>query len=146
MSVHIAPVSLPRVRRRRGCLGAIGFLLLGALACAVVFAVLNWRHVERARQWHPYGANGPVVTAWHTYTWGHYLDVGAVSLGYDRYELTAGEDPSGSYGEDVPVPRNFGPRYDDISKVQVTGDATGITITYPTKDRAFVPKANLKGR
>jgi len=146
MSVRSAPFPLARPRGRRGCLGALGYLILGALACALIVGVLNWRHIDRARQWHPYGAKGPVVTAWHAYTWGHYLDIGVVSFGYDRYELTAGEDPSGSYGEEVPVPTDFGPPYDDLSKIQVTGDASGITLTYDTKNRVFIPKSNLKGR
>lgn len=146
MSVRAAPMSLARPRRRLSCLGALGYVVLGAVACALAVGVLNWRHVDRVRQWHPYGAKGPVVTASHAYTWGHLLDLGVVSFGYDRYELTAGEDPSGSYGEHVPVPRDFSPRYDDLSKVRVTADASGITIAYPGKDRAFIPKANLKGR
>lgn len=136
MSVHSAPMSLARPRRRRGCLGALGYLILGALACALAVGVLSWRHIDRAKQWHPYGPKGPTVTAWHAYTWSDLL-------GYDRYELIAGDDPSGSYGEDVPVPRDFD---SDLAKVRVTANATGITITYPAGDRAFIPKANLKGR
>ena len=140
MSVHEAPITFARPRRARGCLGAIGGVIVGLLIAAVVVAALSWRHVDRARQWHPYGPKGPVVTVWHTYTWGR-----VVGLGYDRFEVTAGEDPSGTYGEDVPTPRHFSPG-DGLAKMRVTVDAKGVTVTYPGGDRAFVPKENLKGR
>lgn len=140
MSVHEAPITFARPRRARGCLGAVGGVVLGLVIAAVAVAALSWRHVDRARQWHPYGPKGPVVTVWHAYTWGH-----VAGLGYDRFEVVAGEDPSGSYGADVPTPRHFSPA-GDLAKMRVTAGSTGVTVTYPAGDRAFVPKKYLKGR
>lgn len=140
MSVHEAPITFARPHRARGCLGAIGCVILGLVIAALVVAALSWRHIDRARQWHPYGPKGPVITVWHTYTWGHL-----VGVGYNRYEVVAGEDPSGSHGADVPTPRHFSPG-NDLTKMHVTADSKGITITYPDGDHAYVPQENLKGR
>ena len=141
MSVHAAPMALSRPRRRRGCLGALGYLILGALACMVVGAVLLFPHGDRVRQWHPYGAKGPVVTVHHQWTWGR-----TSGFGYNRYEILAGEDPSGGYGEVVPIPSYLKPGTDELAKVRVTGGKAGITITYSPGDRVFIPEKNLKGR
>ncbi|HEY3681528.1 MAG TPA: hypothetical protein VGL93_00730 [Streptosporangiaceae bacterium] len=145
MSVREAPISLARPRPRRGCLGALGFVAVGVLICAIAATALTWTHTVRTRQWHPYGAKGPVVTVWRAYTWAGGLHDGLLG-GHDRYEMRAGADPSGRSGDDVPVPRGFGPRHDDLAKVTVTGDAHGVTVTFPGKEHAFVPKARLKAR
>lgn len=146
MSVHAAPMALARPRRRRGCLGALGYAILGALACLVLGIVLTIPHADRVRQWHPYGAKGPAVTVYHRWTWGHALSLDSLlPFGYDRYEILAGQDPSGSYGEVVPI-ADLTPGSGELAKVRVTGDKTGITITYSTGDQAFIPKANLYGR
>lgn len=140
-------MSLARPRRRRGCLGALGYAFIGAVACLIVGIVLSLPHGGRVRQWHPYGPKGPVVTAYHQYTWGHAISPEPLlSFGYDRYTFTAGDDPTGSYGAEVPMAPDFGPPDDDLSAVKVTGDDTGITVTYHGKSRGFVPKSSLELR
>lgn len=69
-----------------------------------------------------------------------------MTFGYNRYELIAGDDPSGSYGQVVPVPGYLTPGSGELAKLRVTGNARGITITYGPGDQAFIPKPNLKGR
>jgi hypothetical protein len=121
--------------------------VLGALACLAVGIVLSIPHGGRVRQWHPYGAKGPAVTAYHQYTWGHALSFEPfAAFGSDRYRLVAGVDTSGSYGQEVPVPDHLAPGSGELAKVRVTGAAAGVTITYSTRDRVFIPKANLKAR
>lgn len=147
MSVHLSPTPLPRRRSHRGCLGALGYAILGALACFIVGIVLNYPHSDRVRQWHPYGAGGPAVSVFHRWTWAWALNFGILNgAGYNRYEIVAGEDPSGTYGAPIAMPGYVSPGDGELAKIRVTGDARGITITFSGGEHFFIPKANLKGR
>lgn len=140
MSLHQAPIALPSARRGYGCLLSLGCLVLGLALCAAAVAVLNARHVDRVRQWHaPHGESG-TVTVWHAHTWGS-----AIGIGYDRYEVVAGSDPSGTYGHDVPLPPRYGPA-DGTDGMGVHWKSHKLVITYPEGDKVTVSLDTLKGR
>lgn len=140
MSIHQSPIALPPARRGHGCLLSLSCLVLGVVLCAAAVAVLNRRHVDRVRQWHaPHGDPG-TITVWHAHTWGS-----ALGIGYDRYEVVAGTDPSGSYGRDVPASPDLGTG-NRVDTMTVAWKSHTVVITYPDGDRATVPRDRLKGR
>lgn len=149
MSLHHAPVPLARRRQGPGALVALGLIIAGIVICIVAVAVLSARHADRVRQWRQpasvaYRAGNhvavrhEVVTLWHAYTWGHL-----VGVGYNRYEMVVGQDPSGSYGHQVPSGQTFGPPTGNPSGIRVTWKSSGVVVAYPGGDHAFVPAKNL---
>lgn len=119
-------------------------IALGGLVCVVACVIASVSHTTVVREWHPYGPPDPeavpIVIARHEYTWSHVL-----GLGHDRYALVAIVPISDATGVRVPVPDAFTPAYADLADLRVSGDARGVTITYRTGERVFVPKRLIEG-